>query len=89
MTVSVNIETGRTSGAAVLPEDAVQGLGTDQPWVGVVHDGVLERVEIEVGLLATGYVEVLSGLAPGATVALSVGAEDIGRRVRIATSSEG
>jgi len=89
MTVSVNIETGRKTAAAVLPEDAVQGLGTDQPWVGVVNAGLLERVDIAVGLRATGYVEVSSGLAPGATVALSVGPGDIGRRVRVAGSSEG
>ena len=43
MTVSVNIETGRKSGATVLPEDAVQGLGTSRPWVGVVQNGRLAR----------------------------------------------
>jgi HlyD family secretion protein len=86
MTVSVNIETGRKTGAAVVPEDAVQGLGTGSPWVGVVEDGLLQRVDIVVGLRATGYLEVVSGLGTGASVALSPRLEDIGRRVRIVAS---
>lgn len=83
MTVSVNVETGRKTGAAVVPEEAVQGLGTGSPWVGVVEDGLLQRVDIVVGLRATGYLEVVSGLAAGASVALSPRLEDVGRRVRI------
>jgi len=83
MTVSVNIETGRRDGAAVLIEDAVQGLGTSQPWVGVVRDGRLARQDVTVGLRASMYVEVVSGIDVGDVVARSVTADDVGGRVRI------
>jgi HlyD family secretion protein len=89
MTVSVNIETGRKERASVLPEDAVQGLGTADPWVGVVREGRLERREVEIGLRAEGYVEVRSGVEPQEPVVLSASAEDVGDRVRIVGSGPG
>lgn len=87
MTVSVNIETGRRDGASVLPQDAVQGLGTSAPWVGVVRDGRLVRHDVTVGLRAVGYVEILAGVEPGDAVVLSATADDVGARVRVATGS--
>lgn len=92
MTVSVNIESGRKLAAPVLPEDAVQGLGTDEPWVAVVRDGRLLRQDVTVGLRPDGFVEIVSGLRDDESVALSITADDIGNRVRIvptATSSDG
>jgi HlyD family secretion protein len=88
MTVSVNIETGRKTGATVLPEDAVQGLGTSQPWVAVVRDGRLAREDITVGLRTAGYVEVLAGVAEGDEVALAATMEDVGSRVRASPAIE-
>lgn len=87
MTVSVNIETGRRDGASVLPEDAVQGLGTSTPWVGVVREGRLARQDVAVGLRAVGFTEILSGVEAGEPVAVSVAADDVGSRVRIATDA--
>jgi HlyD family secretion protein len=89
MTVSVNIETGRKERASVLPEDAVQGLGTADPWVGVVREGRIERREVEIGLRAEGYVEVRSGVEPQEPVVLSASADDVGDRVRIIGSDTG
>lgn len=89
MTVSVNVETGRKDGASVLPEDAVQGLGTSAPWVGVVRDGRLVRQDVTVGLRAVGFVEILSGVEAGDAVVLSAAADDVGVRVRVATASGG
>ena len=83
MTVSVNITTGRRAGALVLPEEAVQGLGTDRPWVGVPRDGRLEQVGVETGLRAEGFVEVLAGLEPDARVARSPSAGLLRDRVRV------
>ncbi len=83
MTVSVNIEAGRRVGASVLPEDAMQGLGTAQPWVGVIRDGRLSRQDVGVGLRAGGFVEILSGLEPDEAVVLSAAASDLGKKVRV------
>lgn len=83
MTVSVNIETGRSDAALVLPEQAVQGLGTADPWVGVVRDGRLERQSVEVGVRSSGFVQVVSGLDEGEAVARAVGEVEVGSRVRL------
>jgi HlyD family secretion protein len=88
MTVSVNIEAGRRSGAPVLPEDAVRGLGTPDPWVAVVEDGRLVRRAVEVGLRAERWVEIRSGLAPDDLVVPPGGSPDLGSRVRIRDASE-
>ena len=83
MTVSVNIEAGRREGAPVLPEEAVRGLGTPDPWVAVVEDGRLVRRAVAVGLRAERWVEIASGLAPGDAVVPPDGSPDLGARVRI------
>lgn len=82
MTVSVNIETGRKAGAWVIREDAVEGLGTEDPWVGVVRQGRVDRQPVEVGLRAVGYVEILAGIAEDDVVVVGAGGVGIGSRVR-------
>lgn len=85
MTVSVNLEAGRRAGASVLPEDAVRGLGTPDPWVAAVEDGRLIRRAVEVGLRAERWVEIRSGLGPDDAVVPSAGSPDLGARVRVAS----
>ncbi len=89
MTLSVNIEAGRRQGAAVLPENAVRGLGTPAPWVAVVRDGLLERRDIEVGLRAGPWVEILSGLSEGEPVVGAAGSPAVGARVRTRPAAAG
>ncbi|HSW29817.1 MAG TPA: efflux RND transporter periplasmic adaptor subunit [Longimicrobiales bacterium] len=89
MTLSVNIEAGRRPGAAVLPEDAVRGLGTPEPWVAVVRDGRLERRDVEVGLRAGAWVEILSGLGEGEPVVPAAGSPEMGTRVRVRPTAAG
>jgi HlyD family secretion protein len=89
MTLSVNIEAGRRQGAAVLPEDAVRGLGTPEPWVAVVRGGRLERRPVEVGLRAGAWVEILSGLAEGEPVVPAAGSPEVGARVHARPSAAG
>jgi HlyD family secretion protein len=89
MTVSVNIEAGRRAGAPVLPEEAVRGLGTPEPWVAVVEDGRLVRRAVEVGLRAERWVEIRSGLAPDDLEVPLAGSPDLGSRVRVRDVSEG
>ena len=83
MTLSVNLELGRRNGAQVLPVEAVRGLGTQDPWVGVVRDGRIERRAVVLGLRGEAFVEVLSGLDPGEPVVLGREALEPGARVRL------
>jgi HlyD family secretion protein len=83
MTISVNLETGRKLDASVLPEGTVQGLGSSEPWVGVVRDGRLERQPVEVGLRAGAYVEILDGITAQDTVVTDLGSLAVGSRVRV------
>jgi HlyD family secretion protein len=83
MTVSVNIETGRKAGAWVISESAVEGLGTEDPWVGVVRQGRVERQPVEVGLRAVGHVEIVAGIAEDDTVVVGAAGVGIGSRVRV------
>ncbi len=89
MTLSVNIEAGRREGAAVLPEDAVRGLGTPDPWVAVVRDGRVERQAVEVGLRAGAWVEILSGVAETDAVLTAAGSPELGARVRVRPAPAG
>lgn len=84
MTVSVNIETGRKAAAMVLPDNAVEGLTTGDPWVGVVQDGRVERRPVQLGLRAGGYVEIVSGLNPDEMVIRQPEGLESGQRVRVA-----
>jgi HlyD family secretion protein len=65
MTVSVDIEMARRPGALALPAEAVRDATGASPWVLLVRDGRAMRQHVELGLRGTGWVEILSGLAPG------------------------
>jgi HlyD family secretion protein len=80
MTVSVDIEVGRRPGATLVPVDAVRELSSPSPWVLKVQDGRARRQAVRLGLVSSGWCEVLSGLREGdlvlphATPALADGA---------------
>jgi HlyD family secretion protein len=82
MTVSVNLEAGRKTGASVLPVEAVRGLGTDAPWVAVVRDGRLQRRDVTLGLRGDAFVEVVAGVQVGEPVVLGAQTLEPGARVR-------
>jgi HlyD family secretion protein len=82
MTVSVNIEAGRRTDAPVLPNDVVQELGTDSPWVAVVRDGRVERQDVEVGLVGDEWVEITSGVSASDSVVRSADPPEAGTRVQ-------
>ncbi|MEJ2206389.1 MAG: efflux RND transporter periplasmic adaptor subunit [Gemmatimonadota bacterium] len=88
MTLSVNVEAGRRTDAAVLPEEAVRGLGTPTPWVAVVRDGRLERRPVEIGLRSDSWVEIVNGLDDGEAVVATPDAPEPGTRVRLAPVPE-
>jgi HlyD family secretion protein len=64
MTLSVEIEAGKKSGALVVPTGSVRDLGKD-PWVFVIREGHARRQNVKVGLRGGGFVEVLEGLSEG------------------------
>ena len=82
MTVSINVVTGESPSSTVLPEEAVQASGSGTPWIGVVQDGRFRRRDVEVGLRAEGFVEILSGVSPTDSVILDGDGLGEGERVR-------
>jgi HlyD family secretion protein len=83
MTVSVNIELERRASAWMLPLDVVRVPTTDSAWVLVVRDGRAVRVPVRVGIRDERFIEVVSGLVPGAqVVAEPAGKVEPGARVR-------
>ena len=81
MTVSVNIEPGRREQALVLPNDALLARNSTRAQVLRVNDGVVERVDVRLGLLGTALSEVVEGLAAGDLVL--AGEAEAGQRVRV------
>ena len=68
MTVSVEIVTGRSEDALVLPMTLVRDAGTTQPWVLVVEDGMARRRSVRLGLRGDALVEIRDGLEEGTPV---------------------
>ncbi|MCB9617201.1 MAG: efflux RND transporter periplasmic adaptor subunit [Sandaracinus sp.] len=90
MTVSVEVELGRTDDAVVLPPHLIRDLATERPWVLVAHDGVARRVDVRLGLHGDTLVEIAEGLDVSASVLspeLDLG-EDDPVRIRRASSAE-
>lgn len=81
MTVSVNIETDRRDQALVLPNDALRSGDGSAAQVLRVRDGVVERVDVRLGLRGTAMSEVTDGLAAGDQVLIDDAEE--GQRVRV------
>ena len=68
MTMTVEIEVGRTASALVLPTWAIHDFGSDTPWVLVAEEGEARRRDVELGLEGDDLVEVASGLGEDARV---------------------
>lgn len=90
MTVSVEVEVGRSDGALTLPTDALRDASTRAPWVMLVGaDGHTARRAVGLGLRGDEVVEVRSGLREGdRVVPASAGATvRVGQRVRPRSSA--
>ena len=68
MTVSVEIEVGRSARAVALPVTLVRDAGTALPWVLVVAGDHAVRREVRLGLRGDELVEIASGLRAGELV---------------------
>jgi HlyD family secretion protein len=65
MTVSADIEVGRSNGTLALPTDSVREVGGPSPWVLCVKDGRAGRRAVKIGLRGNGVTEIREGLAEG------------------------
>jgi len=83
MTVSADIEVGRSAAALTVPARAVHDAAGGMPWVLRVNGGRAERRAVTLGLRGNGVAEIRSGLEEGDTVLL-VGSAEVaaGDRVR-------
>lgn len=63
MTVTVEIEVGRSPSALLMPSWAIRDLGSETPWVLVAEDGEARRRDVKLGLEGDDLVEVVSGLS--------------------------
>jgi HlyD family secretion protein len=83
MTVSVDIEVGRSAAALTVPADAVHDAGGAAPWVMRVADSRAERRQVKLGLRGDSVVEVREGLQAGDMVVVgAIPAIRAGQRVR-------
>ena len=85
MTLSVEIEAGRKTGALVVPAESLRDAGR-RPWVLVAKDGHAERRDVTLGLVGSGGAEVLSGVAEGELVLRGVPPVAPGARVHAVAS---
>ncbi len=63
MTVTVEIEVGRSPSALLMPSWAIRDLGSETPWVLVAEEGEARRRDVKLGLEGDDLVEVVSGLS--------------------------
>ena len=83
MTVSIDIETARRTGAVVIASSAVEDAATDKPWVLVVRDKRVVKQFVTLGLRGDTRVEVLGGIEAGeGVVPVSKTGVKAGQRVR-------
>ncbi len=73
LTASLDVELARTSGALVVPRDALVVDG-EQPSVMVQRGGRFERQEVAVGALSPHEAVITSGLQEGVTIARNASA---------------
>ena len=89
MTVSVDIETARRTGAVVIPTNTVEDVTTDKPWVLVVRGKHAIKQFVKLGLRGDIRVEVLAGVTAGeGVVPVSKTGVKAGQRVRATVTAE-
>ena len=88
MTVSVDIEVARRTGAVIVPADAVHDAAGAQPWVLVLEGHRAVRRPVKLGVKGDGRMEVLEGVAPAERLISAAGRVIApGERVRAVKSS--
>ncbi len=89
MTVSVEIEVGRSEEALVVPAVAVRDAATDAPYVLLVRDGRAQKQDVTLGLRGNELFEIEGGLDEGDVVVTGdIRTVSPGDRVRPVRSAE-
>lgn len=83
MTVSVDIETARKTGALVLANEQVRDVTGARPWVLVVRDGRAVRQDLRIGLRGDARLEVVEGLKEGDLILSPISGAEDGQKVRV------
>jgi len=83
MTVSVDIEVGRSENALVVPGRSVHDALSASPWVMVVKNGRTSKQPVRLGLQGITETEILSGIAEGDVVISASSTVPAGQRVRV------
>jgi len=84
MTVTANIQTGRSEQALAVPNDALFDVSGGQASAYLVKDGKVRRAELALGLRGLAMTEVRTGLSSGDWVVTAADARE-GQRVRVAS----
>ena len=82
MTVSVDIEVGRSAKALVLPGRSVHDALSAQPWIMGISKGRAARLPVRLGLQGSTHTEILDGIAEGDFVIPATFPVIAGQRVR-------
>ena len=82
MTVSVDVEVGRSENALALPSRAVHDAISNLPWVLVVRDSRAVKAPVTLGLRGDTATEIKTGLQDGDQVIPVAAAITAGQRVR-------
>jgi HlyD family secretion protein len=82
MTVSVDVEVGRSDNALILPGRAVHDAISTAPWVMGIRKGRAVKVPVTLGLLGDTATEIKSGLLEGDVAIPVASTVVVGQRVR-------
>jgi HlyD family secretion protein len=82
MTVSVDIEVGRSDNALVLPVRSIHDALTAAPWIMGVKNGRAYKQPVRLGLQGNTQIEILEGMEEGAAAVPSTSKTQIGEQVR-------
>ena len=85
MTVSVDVEVGRSEGALTLPARAVHDASSSAPWVMGIRKGRAVKIPVTLGLRGDAAIEIKTGLNVGDAVIPVASTVAVGQRVRAAT----
>lgn len=86
MTVSVDIEVERRTGAIVIPARAVHDPASAAPYVLVAKDGRARSQSVRLGLRGADQIEILDGVSPGDLVLPIAAGVKSGQRIRAVAS---
>jgi len=71
MTVSVDLTVATKSNVVTVPNEAIRGVATPDPWVLIIDKGAISRRSVKLGLRGVGRTEIESGIDESTEIVLS------------------